>query len=103
MDDRQAFRDRMLPPRAQRAQDGIDHRAFQAAQAGERAAELVLSQCKRPGAWGDRAVKSPTLPARRRKGIREVAPSRRAQGATTCQMLLRLSPSTSPAFLSSFQ
>src|SRR5262249_39481147 len=32
----------MLPPRAQCAQDRAHHRTFQAAQKGERAAELVL-------------------------------------------------------------
>src|SRR5229473_4301486 len=66
MDDRQAFRDHMLPPRAQCAQDGIDDRAFQAAPAGERAVELVLTpkqKARRTGAPGRRAP-SPTLPTR---------------------------------------
>src|SRR5262249_36042661 len=42
MDDRQTLRDSMLPSWAQRAQDGTDDRAFQAAPAGERTVELTL-------------------------------------------------------------
>src|SRR5262245_14687567 len=102
----------MLPPGAQRTQDGADDRAFQAA--GERAVELALTgtgaQAIAGGPLfslphkgegengGGQAISCPGA-AKARRGGALVRP----QGLATCQTFPRLSPSTSPGFLSSFQ